>query len=294
MIAVLSYWLIYSMALHTVLQNYLFFGNARSVLNYVSTMFEEMEEEEYPGEQATVLPKPKFLVIDLSLVSGMDTATYGVFVEIRDTCKHHGCNLYLCGMSTRAKRGLALDGMSPDTGRRSRNERTVRFFRDFDFALGKAEDLLLESDRMVPQPSTIQPEHFRAEQGFQHALEKIDELHGQHFAVDLREMEPYVYSIDLRPGDRLYHSDGGLIPDKQRGLFFIESGELRIERDASQTLISTRSGGTLNHRSDSRFTLRHEHGRMASMARRISLMEHSVRGVSSQNNFRVMRIGPGW
>ena len=45
-----------------ILQNYLFFGNASSILEYIASMFEnhEMEEDELP-------PLPKFVILDMAL-----------------------------------------------------------------------------------------------------------------------------------------------------------------------------------------------------------------------------------
>ena len=258
-------------------------------------MFEEIEEMPSPGEInrdiVAILPKPKFLIVDLSLVSGMDTASYGVFSEIRDKCKNHDCRLFLSGLSTRAKKGLALAGISPDvTVGRYRKQRMIRFFRDLDFALGKAEDLLLELERMKSNPLPLDQPCCGETKGFLHALRKIDELHGQQFTPELCGIEAYVSKIELQPGGRLYHDDGGLVPLERRGLFFIECGELRIERD-TLTMTSRSIGPTMG---GARYTLRHEHGRMASMARRVNMLPQSVHGGGPRQNFRVMRIGPGW
>jgi len=54
-----------------VLQNYLFFGNASSILRYVSSMFEGLEED---IDVSLLLPFPEIIVVDLTLVTGMDTS----------------------------------------------------------------------------------------------------------------------------------------------------------------------------------------------------------------------------
>jgi sulfate permease, SulP family len=61
-----------------VLQSYLFFGNATSVLNYVRSMFEETEDEKDRRDDFDLPPLPKVVVLDFSLVSGMDGSAVDV------------------------------------------------------------------------------------------------------------------------------------------------------------------------------------------------------------------------
>lgn len=61
-----------------VLQSYLFFGNATSVHNYVSTMFEEVDEDSDEMDVAFFPPIPKVLVLDFSLVPGIDGSAVDV------------------------------------------------------------------------------------------------------------------------------------------------------------------------------------------------------------------------
>ena len=72
-----------------VLHNFLFFGNASSCLNYIQTMFDEVSEEE---EIASLLPPlPKYLIVDLSLVTGIDASAVDVFCESVSICKSYAC-----------------------------------------------------------------------------------------------------------------------------------------------------------------------------------------------------------
>jgi MFS superfamily sulfate permease-like transporter len=75
-------------------------------------------------------PLPKVLIIDMSLNTGMDTSTLDIFAEIKELCKNNNCRLFLCGLSSRAKKGLALTGVKPETG--LKEQRVVRFFSDLD------------------------------------------------------------------------------------------------------------------------------------------------------------------
>lgn len=47
-----------------ILQNYLFFGNASSILAYVGSMFEDPDDED---EDMVLPPLPKFVVVDMAL-----------------------------------------------------------------------------------------------------------------------------------------------------------------------------------------------------------------------------------
>ena len=54
-----------------VLQNYMFFGNATSCLKYISTMF---DDEDISGFDGDLPPIPKYIIIDMSIVTGIDTS----------------------------------------------------------------------------------------------------------------------------------------------------------------------------------------------------------------------------
>jgi hypothetical protein len=159
------------------LQNYLFFGNASSIYSYIFALFESNKEE----ERSFLKPESKFLILDLTLVTGMDTSTVDVFSEIRNLCSGGNCKLFMAGMSTSIRSILALGGFKPDTGVRSK--RQLRFFASLDAALGKAEDMLLESDydgvrsdQAPPRPPRPGMRRLvrRNASGFQKALRHID------------------------------------------------------------------------------------------------------------------------
>lgn len=64
-----------------VLQSYLFFGNATSVLNYVRSMFEKTEDDEDRRDAFELPPIPKVVVLDFSLVPGMDGSAVDVSLK---------------------------------------------------------------------------------------------------------------------------------------------------------------------------------------------------------------------
>jgi hypothetical protein len=262
-------------------------------LNYIATMFEEVDEAESLRLDFSLPPVPKVLILDLSLITGMDTSTVDIFADIKELCKNNECRLYLAGLSPRMRKGFALGGIKPDTGIRSM--RFVRFFPDLDTTLGVAEDFLIQNE-METIISENHPQSL-GDGGFQHALKQIDELHGQEFADGLLALQPFVVPLELQPGHCLFQSDGGtgIVNEGQRGLFFIESGLLKIERDTSQslTLTRTRSNPAVNTMSAA-LTLKHQHARMGAVARKAALAKSSsVHGAGPQN-LRIARIGPGW
>lgn len=280
-----------------VLQNYLFFGNAISVLNYISTMFEEVDPSE--ASDYSIPPFPKIVVVDLSLVTGMDTSTVDIFAEIHEFCKNRDCKLFLCGLSLRMRKGLELGGVKPQSGLRS--ESSVRFFSDLDTALGRAEDYLIKTEMSEDTPRPIRSsrsnESLEGIVGFRQALRQIDELHGLDFTHKLLGLQNFTHLLELQPGECLYQCDGGVIEDSRRGLFFIEEGLLKIERDSSQSLTWTRTLGSIGNGSKNlaptaAYTLKNQHARMGSVARRAS--QAKGRNVTPQSNLRLARIGPGW
>jgi len=272
-----------------VLQNYLFFGNASTILNYIGTMFEEVDKSQSQQLDYSIAPIPKILVLDLSLVTGMDTSTVDIFSEIYELCKNNDCRLFLCGLSQRMKRGLELGGVKPEHGLRSKS--SVRFFQNLDSALGKAEDALIQTE----MPAAVEPPHHPVDStddksGFRRALKQIDELTGQEFAHGLLELQPQTKLVELEPGQCLYQCDGGVVEDSQRGLFFIEDGLLKIERDSGQSLTLTRTRSSLGMGS-SLYTLKNQHARMGTVAQRAASVK---RAGTPAANLRLARLGPGW
>jgi hypothetical protein len=129
--------------------------------------------------------------------------------------------------------------------------------------------------------------------GFQYALMQIDELHGKEFAHGLVGLQSHVVALELDPGQFLFQGDVGVVQEGQRGLFFIESGLLKIERDSSQSLTMSRTRSSHSLAANSILTLKHQHARMGSIARKAALAKSSQHGGGPQT-LRLARIGPGW
>jgi SulP family sulfate permease len=150
-----------------VLQNYLFFGNANSVLNYVNTMFEEPEFEcNYP-----LPPIPRYLIMDMTLVTGVDQSVSDIFNEIGQICKRESCILYICGLGHHLKTKLVPNDAKPSRQR-------IRFLPDLETALARAENGLLKSVLRVEEQEMKRTHRRRLsidEDGFEYSLRQIDQ-----------------------------------------------------------------------------------------------------------------------
>ncbi|KAG7357640.1 cyclic nucleotide-binding protein [Nitzschia inconspicua] len=283
------------------LQNYLFFGNASSVFNYIGVSFEIGTEKDGGSSKRR---KPEYLILDLTLVTGMDTSTVDVFLDIRNLCRANNCKLLMAGMSPNIRTILALGNFKPDTGIRS--QRQLRFFPNLDSALGKAEDMLLENKYVdsEPQPSLLDKRRLVLEKlkdnGFRTALSHIDAEHGENFALELVGLQEYTTAIELETGEFLY--EDGQSKGLERGLFFIESGVLKVEHSTDQTYTrgtqgSMRTTTTTTTPSSSSSSLGRFIGSNSNTITKIqqlSLEENPLSSVAGGPTFRLARIGVGW
>ena len=160
-----------------VLQNYLFFGNAQSLLAYIMTMFDVSDEEasQYEDLAIPLPPSPLYIIMDFTIVSGMDTSAIDLLRETITLCKNNRCKLFVSGMSSSLRSNVVYAGVKPDG--------MIFYFQpDLEAALGKAEDGILDSVFHVKE----QTEHdvglrrraralSNADDGFRYALDKIDE-----------------------------------------------------------------------------------------------------------------------
>jgi MFS superfamily sulfate permease-like transporter len=154
-----------------VLQNYLFFGNAQSLLSYVTTMFDESADDCLDP----LPPAPLYIIMDFSIVSGMDTSAVDLLRETITLCENNRCRLFLSGMSPTLRSNLVYAGIKPDG-------KTFYFQPDLETSIGKAEDGLLTNVlHVVKQDEQDAGVRRRAravsvvDNGFFYALKKIDE-----------------------------------------------------------------------------------------------------------------------
>lgn len=119
-------------------------------------------------------PSPLFIIIDFTIVSGIDTSAIDLLRETIILCKDNHCRLFLSGMSQSLRSSLIYAGVKPDA--------TFSFQPDLEAALGKAEDGILDSVFHVVEQTEHSVGLRRRERalsngdlGFRYALDKIDE-----------------------------------------------------------------------------------------------------------------------
>lgn len=98
-------------------------------------------------------------------VTGMDTSSVDVFLDIRTLCSTHNCKVFLAGLNRGLIKTMALSGLTPDTAK-VRSTRQLRFFSDLDNAVGKAEDMLLQGEGFE---ANITHASHKGKRGFEHA-----------------------------------------------------------------------------------------------------------------------------
>lgn len=284
-----------------VLQNYLFFGNCQSVQHYVSTMFDDQQEQENPDEAATLPPIPKHLIIDFTLVTGMDTSAVDLFSEVITMSQQHHCQLYLAGVSPVLKGTLAYAGIKPSLDRR------FQWALDLESALAKAEDKLISQIFHIEEKNELESSVRRqkrsesldirsGDDGFLYALRKIDEQHGLHTVDELAPLAAHTIPMDLNPGDVLM---------RRNGLYFVETGLMRIQGSASKTTGYASTTNTLTNRptvSDppiAMTSIGHLDARSSTLGRQAAIWKASqgdskLHPERAEQTFRLARIGQGW
>ena len=302
-----------------VVQNFLFFGNAQSVLMYITTMFEDEPPEpsspsSFEGDGGVtgkderhycLPPKPKYLIVDFTLISGMDTSAVDVFGEIVSLCMENQCKLFLSGLSPSLKATLLYAGVKPEPG-----AKRWSYASDLETALAKAEDGLLstvfqleEKDKIESQTRSFERRVSLTEDGFLYALKKIDEQHGLQAATELVGFREYTHPVNLDPGDILI-LDG----DWGHGLYFVETGLLRVQRSENNNNMSMNMSNMVwkgphaleannpTVGSDPTASIGRMHARSMTIGRETALWKLQQRGrpFHNEQGYRLARIGQGW
>jgi len=268
-----------------VLQNYLFFGNATSVLKYISSMFDDVDVV----DDALLPPKPRYVVLDMSIVSGLDVSAVDCFADVTSLCKTEGCKLIISGASRVVRPALIVGGVKPAS------HPHLSFVEDLEAALGSAEDGLLkfvacneERARKVGKKLKHLRQMSQFDIGLRLALKQIDEQHSLSFATYLQDLDEYTTAMDLKVGEKL---------DLPRGLYFVEYGLIKAEHDTSASLTRGRqrvyATPMMTKNSDSIGQLS---ARSATIGRGLNALKALPGGTMSQfsHTFRLARVGPGW
>lgn len=275
-----------------VLQNYLYFGNATSCRNYVGTMF--LDDKNAPESEIDLPPVPKYVILDMSIVTGIDTSAVDVMSEISALCKAHSCCLLLSGIPPTVKPALIVGGLVP-----SRQNPHLFFMDDLDSSLGKAEDDLLKviaqnEEKLIQDGKKQRHQRITSmiDNGLRYALRKIDEQHDLNFSHHLSELEKYAVPKELEPGELLNEGSECL----QRGLYFIESGLIKCSVDATASLTRGRRVGQIVELRRNDMSIGQMNARSGTLARNAAIIKNSPRNniLQFENTFRLGRFGPGW
>ena len=297
-----------------VLQNYIFFGNANSSLKYIQSMFDEEV-----GFDEDLPPIPKVLILDMTIVTGIDTSavdgefkchcfmfhqfihilyicsTYRsytlVIAEICTLCRENQCSLILAGIPQAIRPALISGGVKP-----SRVNKHLSFSVDLDAALGKAEDDLLKAadvggqQRYRRKASIVDnaPDH-----GLRYALEAIDAQHNLKMSRILQSLEQFTDAIELNAGDNLNYAGSEHLP---RGLYFVEEGLIKCEYDSSASLTRGRTSFfAAPHLKSATESISQLKARTPTVGRCANILKKNPGAMLAQNHvFRLARIGPGW
>ncbi len=162
------------------LNGFVFFGSANGLLERIRKRVEERP--------------PRFLVIDLRRVTGVDSSAVVSFLKVTHLAEANGFELVLTGVSDPVRKQLEQGGIAPSDG-------VVRFEPDLDRGLQRCEEGLLEDAGAEPVPS--------AEDGL---------------AGMPRGLRTYLERVTVPEGNVLIHQDES--PDD---VFVLESGRLRVE-----------------------------------------------------------------
>ncbi len=180
------------------------------------------DDEEANEADVDLPPVPKYIIIDMSIVTGIDTSAVDVLVEISTLCHSHKCQLILAGVPRFIRPALMAGGVKP-----SQINLHLSYVPDLEAALGKAEDELLKyvgrnEEKMVRVAEKLKHQRriSMADFGFRHALQCIDDQHGIQMATHLKDLEKFTTPIDLKAGDQL--NEDGSDNNLPRGLYFIE------------------------------------------------------------------------
>jgi len=272
-----------------VLQSYIFFGNAYSCLNYVNSMFEEFPEHITKKLSFPLPPFPKYLIIDMTLVSGVDTSSVDIFSEIIQLCFRHKCQVYLSGLNNSLKNVLTLGGLKPSIDKSSPNS-ILRFIPELESALSQAEDRLLKSLSYLEEKELRRTKvrtNSSAGDGFLYALKEIDKQHDIDTVSTLAALGPCTKVVELNAGEIL---------SSQGGLYFIEYGMMKVERDSETVSIR----GSLRRRygegMHSALSLSRLNCRTPTIGKEYYLLKHAggCRAALEKKTFRIATLKPGF
>ncbi|MCB1489916.1 MAG: SLC26A/SulP transporter family protein, partial [Bauldia sp.] len=183
------------------LQGYLFFGTADRVRKII-----QQRIESHGGQPI------RYLVVDFSRVSGLDSSTVQSFSRFEQMAGPDGFVLVLGGMSETIRAAMIRGGLKPD------EDSHIRFENDLDHALEWSENHLLAEiapDVVTGAPTSVTD--------LIHEVVKDERL--------ARAMLPHLERVEIAPGARLIEQG-----TPSGDIFFIESGRAAVVLEDSEVV----------------------------------------------------------
>jgi CRP-like cAMP-binding protein len=114
--------------------------------------------------------------------------------------------------------------------------------------------------------------------------------------MDLMDLYDHTTPIVLEKGGHLYSCAGGPIADHNRGLFFIASGTMKIERDSSMSMTrgAAQTGGGSSLMFNPNRSLGSMQARTGTIGKESALLKAGARQRNVESFIRLARVGPGW
>ena len=243
-------------------------GQSKSILSYDDDYNSNANHLPLRYDPADDFFRPEFLVVDMALVVGVDASALDTFKQIADHCARANVEMCLSGMEPHLDL-LERAGVFTKTNR----------FADLDSALSSCEDKLLErhgvnSAIQKSYLNTNTDDVYDPKKGFLHCLEIMQDRHSldDSSIKILRQLVDYVQPLQLVNGDVIMDTtQGSPIDLDEDGLYFLESGNVTVQRDPSQSLL---------------LTVRSNRRKRMSVAPRVLRLKHRT--------FQLSRLGPGW
>jgi SulP family sulfate permease len=151
----------------------------------------------------------RYLVIDFTHVTGLDTSALHGFVKIKQKVSDHDAKLVLCNLSPQVKHVFVSERF--DDG----DAVVDTMFSDLDHALGWCEDRILEEAGIVPRPESHPLDEVLAD-----AFPDGDSV--TRFKLALSRQE-------IAAGDSLVHQH-----DHRRAIHFLEKGTMTVSVDKGE------------------------------------------------------------
>jgi SulP family sulfate permease len=194
------------------LQGFVFFGTANRLLGQIRQRLRDPER-----------PRLRCLVLDLHLLTGLDSSAAASFTKLRQDAEEQGFSILLAGAPEPVRETLRREGILEEP------ERRVRLHVDLDHALEWAEDQVLVAAGALPPEAADSM-----------ALPLAAMFDGpEDRAIFLRDLERH----DYLPGEVLIHQG-----DRSDSMLFIGHGrvEVRLRQPDGRTIrVRTFESGTV-------------------------------------------------